>query len=421
MATAIKDARAKSPNVVTIDAGDSLVSADARRRGSLSAQIVKKAELMADFLRIVRPEAVALGDLDLIAGPAAATALLESRGITPIATNVKFADPSAKTVPYIAWDVAGYRFVAVNLFSPKAAAGIEGATVTDPLAALSAALATAGKVDVLLACCHRFDNLLMKRFAELSGPPRIAIDAEGGTNVRTGSSVTPTVFAKPPARGTDLLTAELYLKRGAPYWYRMDRYEGLVRTGGPLAEEAAAAAECSLVDFTSKRLSSSVISDPELQAKIEEYKKSTRMSVEGWRVVAPEDPNAAKYVGASACGACHAEQLANWKSTVHAHAWESLVTDPDGGAQDPECVSCHVSGYLQPGGTRRIEDTGPFHGVQCESCHVPVAKHPGATKYGKISDGLCRTCHSETRDPDFAFATYLKFATCTKLHDPAAN
>lgn len=418
MATAVQEARAQSPNTGMFDTGDSLVSADAKRRGSLNEQNVRKAELMADYLQVARPEAVALGELDLIAGPSAATSLLTSRGIVPVATNVRFKDPAVKTVPSAAWETAGYRFLAVNLFAPRAAAGLEGVEISDPLAALDAVLQQAGLVDVLLVSCHRFDDALMKRLAEKDGPPRIAIDVDGSTHVKSASSVTRTVFAKPPPRGTDLVTAELYLKRDAPYWYRMDRHAEAVRRGKGVEEEEAAAQECSLVDFRTRRLFGNVKGHPGVLAKIEEYKAWTRNAV---LTAAPDDASAPKYTGAEACGSCHEEQLANWKATYHADAWESLVKDPDGGAADPECVSCHVSGFLQPGGPRKIEETGPFRGVQCESCHLPMEKHPGGAKHPKVNEALCRTCHSETRDPNFDFAKYLKYATCTKPHDRATN
>ncbi|MCE9581103.1 MAG: hypothetical protein K8T20_01165 [Planctomycetes bacterium] len=401
-----------------VDAGDSLISADAKRRGSVNAQNVKKSELMADFLKITKPDAIALGDVDMIAGPAAADTLLTSRGFTPIATNARFDNPEIKTVPYVAWESAGYRFVIVNLFAQKSLAGVEGVTVSEPLAALDALVASAGKVDVLVVCCHRFEDPLIRRLAEKEGPLRIIIDAEGATRVRGISATTRTILAKPPGRGTELLRADLYMKRGAPSWYQMDRYADAVRTGKPLEAEAAAAAECSLVDFDAKKLSGTIKGDPAVLKRIDEYKAWSRQAM---MADVPEVAGAPKYTGAEACGACHKEQLANWKATVHAEAWESLEKDPDGGAQDPECVSCHVSGFLQPGGVRKIEDTGPFRGVQCESCHAPVATHPGGAKHGKIGEALCKNCHSETRDPDFVYATYLKFATCTKPHDPATN
>lgn len=416
----MKETRAKAPGFVAIDAGDSLVSADAKRKGAVDAQIARKAELMADYLGIAKPDAVSLGELDLARGPSTAAGLLGARGIVPVVTNATFADVSVKTVPFAAWQVSGYRFVAVNLFHPRAAAGLPGVVISEPLAALDAALAAAGECDVLLVSCHRFDDALMKRLAEREGPLRIAIDADATTRVRISdaSATARTIFAKPPPRGTDLLTVDLYLLRGAPAWYLASRYEDAVRKKKPTDEELESASECSLADFNQRRLEGNVKGDPEVLKKIEEYKAWTRHAA---LASAPDDPNAPKYAGAAACGECHKEQLANWKTTLHAHAWESLEKDPDGGAQDPECVSCHVSGFLQPGGVRRLEDIGLFKGVQCESCHAPIAQHPGGAKYPKLTEAACRTCHSETRDPDFKFAEYLKYATCTKPHDPNAN
>ncbi len=418
MATAVKEAREQFPNLSMFDAGDTLVGTDARRRGSVDQTGLQKAEMMADYLGVARPDAVSLGELDLIAGAARSTALLNSRGLTPIATNLRFADSSIKVDPFRAWESGGYRFVATNLFAPKASEPIEGVTVTEPLAALEAALASAGKIDILVVSCHRFEDALLKKLASMPGPPRIAIDVDGASRIRVASSVSQTIFVKPPSKGTDLLVADLYLKRGAPHWYRMDCYEECVRLGRPLDGEAAAAAECSLVDMKPRRLTAKVSGHPEVLKRIETYKSWARSMA---ATASAESHDSPKYVGAEACGKCHAEQLANWKSTLHAVAWKTLEEDPDGGAQDNECASCHVSGFLRPGGTWKLEDTVPFRGVQCESCHLPLASHPGGGKFQRPSEELCRTCHSESQDPEFDFAAYLKHATCTRPHDPAAN
>ncbi|MCE9583746.1 MAG: hypothetical protein K8T20_14790, partial [Planctomycetes bacterium] len=191
-----------------------------------------------------------------------------------------------------------------------------------------------------------------------------------------------------------------------------------VEAGRVLEGELAAATECSLVDIKHRKMGVNIAGDEEIVKRIEGYQAWLQQAA---MAEVPEVPGAPKYVGVEACGSCHQEQLTNWKATFHAKAWETLEADPDGGAKDPECVSCHVSGYLQPGGARRIEDTKAFRGVQCESCHAPVATHPAGEKHGKVTEELCRKCHSETRDPEFAYETYLKFATCMKSHDPAAN
>ncbi|MBI2921396.1 MAG: hypothetical protein HYY18_09965 [Planctomycetes bacterium] len=166
------------------------------------------------------------------------------------------------------------------------------------------------------------------------------------------------------------------------------------------------------------RLDGSYKDDAEVAKLMAAYRQWTKTKgLEAAREAAAV-AGATPYAGAEACGACHEAQHANWKTTRHAHAWESLLNDPDGGAEDPECISCHVSGFLQPGGPGRIEDLEKFRGVQCESCHMPVKDHPGGRKFGKVSEEQCRTCHSETRDPDFDFKSYLKPATCVTPKTP---
>ena len=60
-------------------------------------------------------------------------------------------------------------------------------------------------------------------------------------------------------------------------------------------------------------------------------------------------------VGAEACGACHAAQYADWQTTAHAHAYDTLS---EADRLDPKCNGCHATAP-RPG----------LEGVQCESCH----------------------------------------------------
>src|SRR4029453_311368 len=73
------------------------------------------------------------------------------------------------------------------------------------------------------------------------------------------------------------------------------------------------------------------------------------------------------------CGGCHKSALAFWKKTVHASAWKTLV---EGGKQnDYKCVSCHVTGYGQVGGSS-LGHTDRLRNLQCETCHGPAPAPP---------------------------------------------
>ena len=63
-------------------------------------------------------------------------------------------------------------------------------------------------------------------------------------------------------------------------------------------------------------------------------------------------PKPGGYVGAAKCGECHTKAYAKWKDTPHAHAYRSLTEgraefegDWADRTRDPECLSCHVTGW----------------------------------------------------------------------------
>src|SRR4029450_11527658 len=111
---------------------------------------------------------------------------------------------------------------------------------------------SAGKVDVVLACCHRFDDALMKQFATKEGPLRILIDADGSSRLKNAGLTSKSVIVRPPAKGTERLTLDLHLLKDAPARYDVDRYRDALRLKRPLQEEADAAVACNLVDAQSK-------------------------------------------------------------------------------------------------------------------------------------------------------------------------
>lgn len=126
----------------------------------------------------------------------------------------------------------------------------------------------------------------------------------------------------------------------------------------------------------------------------------------------PAEPGRAAYVGDAKCGSCHAPALAFWKKTVHATAWKTLVEVNK--QNDYRCVSCHVTGYEQAGGSS-LGHTNRLRDVQCEVCHGPGSIHvaqkgleePAAVRRDTPAT-VCKGCHTEQHSDTFQYEAYLR-------------
>jgi Cytochrome c554 and c-prime len=127
---------------------------------------------------------------------------------------------------------------------------------------------------------------------------------------------------------------------------------------------------------------------------------------------APAEPDRPSYVGMDKCASCHKPAVAFWRTTVHARAWKTLV---DVGKQaDYKCVSCHVTGYGQVGGTS-LGHTQHFENIQCENCHGPGSAHVAAKGLEdppaiqrQTPSPTCTNCHNEHHSDTFNYNAYLR-------------
>ena len=118
------------------------------------------------------------------------------------------------------------------------------------------------------------------------------------------------------------------------------------------------------------------------------------------------DPaSAPHFVGAEMCGRCHATEYAQWKTTAHAGAWHTMQREHK--TATPECIRCHVLGYQQAGGFKAEADSTRLANVQCESCHGMGTEHDAmAANTPKLTQEVCRKCHTDESSPAFQFAVY---------------
>lgn len=117
------------------------------------------------------------------------------------------------------------------------------------------------------------------------------------------------------------------------------------------------------------------------------------------------------FTGSETCGGCHTEELTWWRTTLHGHAYQTLV-DRDK-EYNLDCVGCHVTGYEMPGGAT-VSHVGDLQDVGCENCHGPGSMHlsdpVGAAVNVRLEapEDVCLRCHTPEHSDRFDYATYLR-------------
>ncbi|MEM8866200.1 MAG: cytochrome c family protein, partial [Planctomycetota bacterium] len=88
-----------------------------------------------------------------------------------------------------------------------------------------------------------------------------------------------------------------------------------------------------------------------------------------------------EFAGSAACADCHYEEYEKWETTPHAHALQTLVDLDPARHYDPECLSCHVTGWNPQKyhpyvtGYTSLAATPHLNANGCENCHGPAARH----------------------------------------------
>ncbi len=182
---------------------------------------------------------------------------------------------------------------------------------------------------------------------------------------------------------------------------------------------------------------------PEMQDLLVEYQKeleTTTLAGLGLTGIRhPED----SFAGSQVCADCHTTAFEIYEQTPHFHATDTLLHLEPPRQFDPECLSCHVTGwnpqeyFPYESGFVGIKLSPLMHGNGCENCHGPAAAHVAAEsgeetlsdaeieslraalrlkigenegnvgdqKPGRVVD-MCVQCHDLDNSPDFDFQEY---------------
>ncbi len=116
------------------------------------------------------------------------------------------------------------------------------------------------------------------------------------------------------------------------------------------------------------------------------------------RVPPPVEKGKASYIGVEECTTCHDDARKVWDKTPHANAYGTLAKQFK--EYNLDCVSCHVTGYGQPGGST-VTHVEKLVNVGCEECHGPGSLHVKDTKNKEliIAKPNLDTCVSKCHHP----------------------
>jgi hypothetical protein len=95
-------------------------------------------------------------------------------------------------------------------------------------------------------------------------------------------------------------------------------------------------------------------------------------------------PTGRKFVGSAVCADCHTTAAEVYENTPHFHATDTIVKLDPPRQFDPECVSCHATGWEPQkyfpfeSGFLGLKETPDLVGNGCENCHGPAGRHVAA-------------------------------------------
>ncbi|MFO0681759.1 MAG: multiheme c-type cytochrome [Sandaracinus sp.] len=155
--------------------------------------------------------------------------------------------------------------------------------------------------------------------------------------------------------------------------------------------------------------------DPTVRALLEGYaqrvNEHNRVALAGV-LPPPVAEGQASYVGTARCGECHAEAVTWWGTTLHGHAYQTLVDVHK--EYNLSCVGCHVTGYQRPGGSTvtHLGEQGELRNVGCENCHGPGSLHSDDPDGGHIArdmaEDTCLRCHTPEHSDRFVYDVYRR-------------
>jgi hypothetical protein len=274
-----------------------------------------------------------------------------------------------------------------------------GFEIKDPVAAATSAVAELkSQCDIIIALSHlglRGSYEIAEQVAGID----ILISGHGGSHLRVPKQVGKVAVMQPGSQGKYLGQFDITL------------------AGGEIA------------DLKGKTipLSATMADDERLSGVVQEFDNELLAT---FPLETPKAKASASNFSERSCRMCHLKEYRQWTSTLHSHAWETLVREKQN--HNPECQECHTTFFEQPNGFTTIGETPDMVNVQCSQCHQlavddvlthvrrgRIAKRStngnssGTTTgdFKRITEQTCLKCHNQENSPTFLYSKFLTKVT----------
>jgi hypothetical protein len=159
------------------------------------------------------------------------------------------------------------------------------------------------------------------------------------------------------------------------------------------------------VDIT--KLDEKFIEEATMLARIEDFKvhlEEVRLNARGiYKPTKGSDKE--QFLTSRECRKCHRSTWDTLMQSAHNSAYTTLSRK--GQADEPECLSCHTTGYLYKGGYDEKPPANRLAHVQCEACHGYGTMHSRDGSMLERARKSCVVCHNnEDCSPDFDYDVY---------------
>jgi len=128
-------------------------------------------------------------------------------------------------------------------------------------------------------------------------------------------------------------------------------------------------------------------------------------------ITAARSKSANHYVEAKTCRACHPQAFRTWRSSRHAHSFESLVERKH--QFNPRCLTCHTVGYGSSDGYINERLSPTLGQITCGNCHGRSDYHARFHSGGDVPERAarlksvdCISCHDPENSPEFNLEVY---------------